>query len=160
LSTILNPMSIPLYECKADASATPAILNSFQRNPLRTQYLRRDYNGQEEAEWHLLNEPYVYTTTYAGSLPENKPQSFVLRQNFPNPFNPSTSIQVDLPREGYLRIEVNDIHGQTVDLLMDEVRGAGSHMVRWDARQRASGLYFCRALFGGSSAVKTMVLIR
>ena len=160
LSTILNPMSIPLYEWKADGSATPAILNSFQRTPLRTQYLRRDYNGQEEAEWHLLNEPYVYTTTYAGSLPENKPQSFVLRQNFPNPFNPSTSIQVDLPREGYLRIEVNDIHGQTVDLLMDEVRGAGSHMVRWDARQRASGLYFCRALFGGSSAVKTMVLIR
>jgi hypothetical protein len=159
-SSILNPASIPVYEWKADGSAVPAPLADFQRTPLLTQYLQRDYNGQQEAEWHLLNEPYEYGTTSAGGPAREVPASFVLRQNFPNPFNPSTSIQVELPREGHVRVEVTDIHGQIVALLLDEVRGPGSHLIRWNARQHASGAYFCRALFGGSSAVRSMILVR
>ncbi len=160
LSTILNPASIPVFEWKADGSAVPTPLNSFDRYPLRTQYLRRDYNGQLEDEWHLLNEPYVYGTTYADGLTATTPKSFLLRQNFPNPFNPSTSIQFELPRPGHVRLEVTDIRGLVVDLLLDEFRAAGSHLVRWDARRNASGVYFCRAMYGGSSLVKSMMLVR
>ncbi len=159
-SSILNPSSIPLYEWKADGSAVPTPLESFDRFSLRTQYLRRDYNGQQEDEWHLLNEPYVYETTSAGGGASTLPRSFVLHQNFPNPFNPSTSLQVDLPRAGHVRVDVFDVHGQIVDLLLDGERPAGSHLIRWSAQRRASGIYFCRALFDGTRAVRTMVLVR
>ena len=160
LSSTFDPTKIPVYEWKSDGTATAAPLSAFARTPLRTQYLRRDYNGQTEAEWHLLNEPYDYTTTYVAGGAIEKPASFELRQNFPNPFNASTSIHFDLPRAGYVRVEVMNIAGESVDLLVDEYRPAGAHLVRWDARRQPSGVYFCRALFGGVSGVKSMVLVK
>ncbi len=160
LSGILNPESIPVYDWKADGSAVPTPLKNFTRFSLRTNYLRRDYDGQQETEWHLVNEPYAYSATdVAGSKPEI-PRSFALHNNFPNPFNPSTSIQVEIPRDGHVRVEVLDISGQIVDLLVDEYKVAGAHLLRWDARRKASGMYFCRALYGGKSNVRSMVLLR
>ena len=160
LSSILNPADIPVYEWKADGSAVPTPLENFTRFSLRTQYLRRDYDGQQEAEWHLVNEPYVYSTTNVTGSRTDVPRAFVLHDNFPNPFNPSTSIQVEIPHGGHVRVEVLDITGQIVDLLVDEYRSAGAHLLRWDARRRASGLYFCRAMYGGASAVRSMVLVK
>jgi hypothetical protein len=159
-SSILNPADIPVYEWKADGSAVPAPLSSFTRFSLRTNYLRRDYNGQQETEWHLVNEPYVYSATEVAESKTEVPRSFVLRNNYPNPFNSSTSIQVEIPRDGHVRVEVLDIGGQTVDLLVDEHRIAGAHLLRWDARRRASGVYFCRASYAGRSDVRSMMLLR
>jgi len=160
LSSILNPAEIPLYEWKPPGTAVLTPLTAFDRTPLRTQYLRRDYNGQAEAEWHLVNEPYLYSTTDVAESKTGVPQSFVLHGNYPNPFNPSTSIQVEIPRDGNVRVEVLDISGQIVDLLMDEYRSAGVHLLRWDAHRMASGIYFCRALYAGKSDVRSMVLLR
>ena len=63
LASILNPYEVPLYEWKAGIGAVFAAPESFPRYALRTPYLRRDYDGQEEPEWHLVNEPYVYSKT-------------------------------------------------------------------------------------------------
>ncbi len=67
-------------------------LTSFDRTPLRTMYLRRDYNGQAEPEWHLVDEPYEYRTTGVDQSADAVPAAFALHQNYPNPFNGSTSI--------------------------------------------------------------------
>lgn len=160
LSSTLDPSKIPVYEWSADGSAVLKPITDFPRFALRTQYLRRDYNGQTEADWHLLNEPYDYTATSVAEGAPARPAAFVLHQNFPNPFNPSTSIQFDLPRAGSVRVDVLNVAGEVVDLLLDEVRPAGSHLLRWNAGRHASGIYFCRAMFGGVRVVKSMVLVR
>ena len=159
LSSLLDPMKIPLYEWNTNGTATPTLLTRFQRTPLKTRYLQRDYNGQTEELWHLVNEPYQYPTG-VGIANGSRPRQFQLQQNFPNPFNAVTSIQFSLPNSGDVRIEVFDVYGEVVDVLEDSRLPGGSHMVRWDASNAASGVYFCRMLFEGASRVKPMVLLR
>jgi len=77
------------------------------------------------------------------------PVEYMLHQNFPNPFNPTTSIVVDLPAPAIARLTVHNLLGQTVATLASGPMGAGQHTVHWggaDDRGRAlaSGLYFAR----------------
>ncbi|MBK7258422.1 MAG: DUF362 domain-containing protein [Ignavibacteriae bacterium] len=160
LSVTFDPSRIPIYEWTADGSAMLTSLSGFPRTPLRTQYLLRDYDGQTEESWHLLNEPYDYTATHVAEGRIGLPGSFVLHQNFPNPFNPSTSIPFELPRAGNVRIEVMNVAGECIGILVDEYRPAGAHLIRWDASRHPSGVYFCRALFGGKSMVKSMIVVK
>jgi hypothetical protein len=160
LSSILNPADIALYEWKSDGSAVLTPLTVFDRTPLRTEYLLRDYNDQQEDQWHLLDEPYDYSTNSVKHPAASLPQGFVLHQNFPNPFNSTTSVSFDIPKDGNVRIEILDVQGQVVDLLLDGSCPAGSHLVRWNADRHASGVYFCRMLYGRSSSVRSLVLIR
>jgi photosystem II stability/assembly factor-like uncharacterized protein len=71
------------------------------------------------------------------------PDEFMLLQNTPNPFNPSTTIRFELPENCYVRLEVFSILGQRVGLLVDEVRPAGYHSIQWTP-STASGMYFYR----------------
>ena len=66
------------------------------------------------------------------------PDGFGLGQNYPNPFNPGTVIPYKLAMAGYVRLEVFNLLGQRVAMLVDGVQAAGGHAVRWDARD-ASG---------------------
>ena len=160
LSSILNPAEIPLYEWKSDGTAVLTQLTSFDRTPLRTMYLRRNYNGQVEPEWHLVNEPYEYRTTDVHQEADAMPAAIELQQNYPNPFNGSTWITFALPRNGHAVVEVLDVQGQIVDRLMDRYCPAGSHLVRWDGTRRGSGMYFYRLMFERSSTVRAMVHLK
>jgi hypothetical protein len=55
---------------------------------------------------------------------------------------------------------VFDMFGQVVEVLKDGLVPGGAHMVHWNGSNSASGVYFCRMLFGGMSQVKPMVLLR
>jgi hypothetical protein len=59
LSTVVNPVDIPLYRWDKD-NPQQASLGDFARTPLVTPYLRQDYNGQTEALYHLVDEPFDY----------------------------------------------------------------------------------------------------
>jgi hypothetical protein len=77
------------------------------------------------------------------------PRAYALGQNFPNPFNPSTVLRFDLPEESHVRLVVFDLLGREVRRLVDELRPAGIHSVRWDGtadgkNDTASGVYFAR----------------
>ncbi|MCE5249388.1 DUF362 domain-containing protein [bacterium] len=158
LSETINPHAIPVYEWKnGEAVLTP--LTDFERTPLKTYYLPRDYNGQDEPYYHLLNEPYDYGTI-TSVKEQTKPEAFVLSQNYPNPFNPNTSIEFSLPTYGYTRLEIYSASGQLVDVLVDGYRSAGSHMAVWNTSRRASGTYLYRLTFGGFSETKRMVLLK
>jgi hypothetical protein len=107
-----------------------------------------------------VNEPFDYGSgTVAG---RNKEKLFPLRldQNFPNPFNPVTSISFTLPESGLVRLEVFDALGQTVGVLADEWRSQGRHLVAWNAAKCPSGIYFYRLLFNGQVTTKSMLLVR
>jgi hypothetical protein len=88
------------------------------------------------------------------------PTEFSLSQNYPNPFNPSTRIQYAVPERGSVTLQVFDILGRQVATLVDEVRNAGKHSVRWDAVGLASGVYFYRLTIGGTSIARKALLMK
>jgi len=53
----INPGEIPLYDWDPETGPVSADLDSFQRHQLKTYYLQRNYNGQNEPYWHLVDEP-------------------------------------------------------------------------------------------------------
>ena len=160
MSTILNPKDIPLYEWQTAGNASLASLDSFTRTPLKTYYLQRNYNGQNEDYWHLVNEPYNYPTQGISTPSSTKPDSFVLYQNYPNPFNPSTAIEFSIPQNGNVRIEICDFKGSVVDVLTDRYFTKGVHLVSWSTNRNASGVYFYRMFFGGYTHTRKMMLLR
>ncbi len=87
------------------------------------------------------------------------PSTFGLEQNFPNPFNPSTTIRYHLPRESRVRLEVFNLLGERVSVLVDQMRQAGTYAVRFDATNLPSGVYFYRLQTGTSFQVKKLVLM-
>lgn len=88
------------------------------------------------------------------------PQSFALEQNFPNPFNPTTTIRYSLQQRGKVTLEVYNLLGQVVATLVDEDRPAGEYSLTWDATRQASGVYFYRLQHGGNVEVRRMMLLK
>lgn len=88
------------------------------------------------------------------------PEQYALQQNFPNPFNPATTIRYDLPQGSVVSLEVFNSAGQRVAVLDEGERAAGVHTVRFDAAHLASGVYFYRLQAGGYSEVKKALLVR
>jgi hypothetical protein len=88
------------------------------------------------------------------------PEEFAVHQNFPNPFNPTTSIFFDLPTREHVRVDVFNVIGQKVATLMDEPLSAGYHVVNFDASGLPTGLYFYRVQAGEWSALKKMMLVK
>jgi uncharacterized protein (DUF362 family) len=160
LSNVLNPAEIPVYRWE-EGMPTLAPLTDFERFPLKTYYLQRDYAGQNELKYHLVDEPFDYGPfTSVAATHEAKPGAYVLGQNFPNPFNASTIIEYRMPRDGYVSLEVYNSMGQRIEVLVDGWRTRGAHMASWNARKRASGAYFYRFRTDGFEETRKMVLIR
>ena len=80
--------------------------------------------------------------------------------NFPNPFNPTTTIHYSLQKAGNVKITIFNSAGQEITTLIDEVRNRGNHIVSFDGSNLASGLYFYRILSGGYIETKKMLLIK
>lgn len=94
------------------------------------------------------------------------PDEFALRQNFPNPFNPVTSIQFALPTDAIVQLEVYNMLGQRIATLIDgEYHTAGTYQAMWDARDDAgreisSGIYIYRITAGDFIETKKMTLMK
>ncbi|MCH8524966.1 MAG: T9SS type A sorting domain-containing protein, partial [Balneolales bacterium] len=88
------------------------------------------------------------------------PTDFELTQNFPNPFNPTTTIRYALPKETMVRIDVYSVLGQRVTTLVNESRAAGWHSVRVDGTSLSSGVYVYRISAGGFTETRKMILVK
>ncbi len=89
------------------------------------------------------------------------PGSYVISPAYPNPFNPTTTISVTLPRPADLNVSVFNINGQQVASLASGTYHVGSHTFTFDASNLASGLYFIRAAFPGHlDQVQKIMLVR
>ena len=91
---------------------------------------------------------------------KNIPTSISLMNNFPNPFNPSTTIQYQLPAMMHARISIYNILGQEVATLVNEIKDAGEYAVTFDASRLASGLYLYQLKAGSFVQTKKMLLIK
>jgi N-methylhydantoinase B/oxoprolinase/acetone carboxylase alpha subunit len=115
-------------------------------------------NSDGSSFWYLrtaISDPVVLSV---GSDPTLRPACFALEQNYPNPFNPTTVIRANVPSDGRITIAVFDILGQAVDVLLDDVRPAGTYEVSFNGSDKASGMYFYRLTAGGMTTTKKMML--
>jgi type IX secretion system substrate protein len=83
-----------------------------------------------------------------------------LSYNYPNPFNPSTKIKYDLPKQENVKIEIFNLLGQKIETLVNKIMPAGSHQVEFNAKDLPSGVYLYRIEAVGFQVVKKMLLFR
>jgi hypothetical protein len=88
---------------------------------------------------------------------EEAPLEFTLDQNFPNPFNPTTTIRYWLPSAGPVSLRVYDTLGREIAALVTAMQSPGEHFFEFDARMLASGIYFAR--LEGGTRTKTIKLV-
>ena len=88
------------------------------------------------------------------------PQTFVMLQSFPNPFNPTTRLRYEIPRAGLVLLEIYDRLGRKVTTLIDRYQQAGEYEVEWNAERFASGVYFCRLESGLQCQTRKLLLIK
>jgi photosystem II stability/assembly factor-like uncharacterized protein len=96
-----------------------------------------------------------------GSLaPIAKDKKYELKANYPNPFNPTTSISYQIPNSGLVTLKIYDILGKEVVTLVNEVQAAGTFDVQWNASSFSSGAYFYRLTAGNFTETKRMLLVK
>jgi 5-hydroxyisourate hydrolase-like protein (transthyretin family) len=88
------------------------------------------------------------------------PKEFKLEQNFPNPFNPTTTIQYQLPADAKVTLKIYDVLGSEVATLINEDQEAGYKEVKFNATNLASGMYIYRLQAGKYLSMKKMMLVK
>jgi len=106
-----------------------------------------DYNGSYE----YSDEVFVDNPA---------PTDFVLEQNHPNPFNPTTKIKYQIPELSFVTLKVYDVLGNEVATLVDEELPAGEYEVEFEGRGLSSGLYFYKLSAGNFIETKKMILMK
>jgi len=88
------------------------------------------------------------------------PKDYVLEQNHPNPFNPSTVISFAIPKDNFVTVNVFDALGREVVELMNEYKSSGRYSVVFDAAKLSSGMYVYRLQAGEKTLIKRMMLVK
>ena len=99
------------------------------------------------------------------ALDSNEPLSFQLDQNFPNPFNPETTIHYAVPEASDVRLIIYSLQGQEVRVLINVPQSAGRYNTRWDGRDASgrfvsTGIYLYRLEAGSNVALRKMVFVK
>jgi len=88
------------------------------------------------------------------------PIVFTLNQNFPNPFNPSTTIKYSIPEKSNVTLKIYDVLGNEIGTLIKEEKPAGTYEITWSEDQLPSGIYFYRLQAGSFRETKKMILMK
>ena len=93
------------------------------------------------------------------------PATFTLHQNFPNPFNPITSLRYDLPEQAQVTLTIYDLIGREVAQLINTTQDAGYRSVKWDATDMhgkpvSAGVYLYQIQAGEFVQTRKMVLLK
>jgi len=105
--------------------------------------------------------PWSFTIVTV-SLDHQRPilTEYRLYNNYPNPFNPTTTLRYELPKDSRVTLSVFDINGREVTRLVNETQPAGCYSITWNASEVGSGIYFYRIQAGEFHQVKKMVLMK
>ena len=106
------------------------------------------------------NNVEVETQSYDINFSSVLPVKTELSGSYPNPFNPTTSINYGLEIDGYVEIMVYDATGRLVDELVNQNQTAGYHSITWNASNQASGMYFAKMIAGDIVQTQKLVLLK
>jgi pectin methylesterase-like acyl-CoA thioesterase len=173
-----NPSLYSEYGCYGPGSASRAVMNvawpganqpSTLTDPQAANYTIANIFSKTNAgsgfsyaaNWVpsqiAVNNDLLLVELEIGSVPK----VFSLAQNYPNPFNPSTQIQFSVPKDGRATLKVYNLIGQEVASLFDGVAKSGQYITKeFSGNRLASGVYFARLQFNGSSLVQRMLLLK
>jgi hypothetical protein len=142
--------------------STFVVWHSLQTQQFTLAFNRRPTIVYFDPENDLLKEVNQYTSVD----PEQAiPGNFYLARNYPNPFNPSTTIQYDIASDGMVSLKIYDVLGRHVKTLAEGQAKAGHYQVIWDGfddagQQVSSGVYLYRIQTSEGTATRKMNLIR
>ncbi len=118
-------------------------------------------DAQRTAEQQLLSSAQINGRLITKVIRNQSAEfDFKLEQNFPNPFNPSTTIEFSLPRSGHVRLQVVNSLGEVVATLVNEELNVGIFTTEWSANGMASGVYFYRLQVGDFVDTKRLLLLK
>jgi hypothetical protein len=183
-SLVLPAAEKTISHVRMEAEATPAAAWEFsadagahwQALPRPGDWLVLEHPGNEPL-WRAtllyteIGEPPVvdelrleWISDATASLPA-APAAFALHAPAPNPFNPATTLRFDLPAACAVKLEIVDVSGRCMRVLVDELLPAGRHEAVWDGRDArgralASGVYSCRLRAGAFEQARTLVLLK
>ena len=149
LSFTKETETIELIEAKAEAEALFTF--DVERN---TPVSRKDTIDFMITDGMGIMMTKQFIFSYTG------PKEFKLEQNFPNPFNPTTTIQYQLPFDARVTLKVYDILGSEVATLVNEEQQAGYKEVKFNGSNIASGMYVYRLQAGDYVSIKKMLIIK
>jgi hypothetical protein len=114
---------------------------------------------------NFYGNQFSYVTSISNQKNVHLPDTYSLTQNFPNPFNPETIIQYELPQNNHVTIIIYNILGQKIATLYEGEKLAGRHTIKWDGKNSSghpvpSGLYLYKIITDSFVSVKKMSLIR
>ena len=114
-----------------------------------------DYDGN--VEYHSLQ--------LMGVSSFNIPEQYILYPNYPNPFNPVTTIRYDLPKESFVDITIYDMLGNVVNNLVNANQSSGNKSVQWNATNNqgepvSAGVYLYKIQAGNFVDTKKMILLK
>ncbi|HSD64271.1 MAG TPA: aryl-sulfate sulfotransferase [Ignavibacteriaceae bacterium] len=121
-------------------------------------HLRSQTPGQRIAK--VINLIGYTDSVYMGINDLNNPVEFSLSQNYPNPFNPVSRIRYSIPKNSFVKLQVFDILGKEIDVLVNKEQAAGNYEVEFNGSNLASGIYFYRINAGKFNSVKKMLLLK
>ncbi len=116
-------------------------------------------NPSNALNWGVRNVSVAFITAVTTEKTVS-PASFHLAQNFPNPFNPATTIRFSTPSAGKVKLTVYNLYGEVVRTLVNGEMAAGDHLATFDGSDLASGVYFCRLEAGNLAATQKMILAK
>jgi hypothetical protein len=110
---------------------------------------------QADAEliWNYMGMPIV-------NLTDTLPMEISLKDAYPNPFNPTTTLSFVVPSEMNVSLAIYDMRGRLVNELVNDMRQRGHHQVTWNADQFASGVYMVKLVTGSTVNVQKVMLIK
>ena len=113
------------------------------------------------SDYENLSGDFIITDTQTSvEIQEKNPSAFKLNPNYPNPFNPSTIINFELPTTMIIDLSIYNLLGQEVETLVSGRQGAGYHSVEWNASNLSAGAYFIKLQADEFIQIKKAILLK
>ena len=108
----------------------------------------------------IIDEVLVTNSEEFINVARELPLSFTLSNAYPNPFNPTTSLTLDISDQSYASVKVFNLRGEVVGVLLNDMVDAGSYTMTWDATNLSSGVYMIKAEANGQIAAQKVMLVK
>lgn len=152
-----NPPSGTVYDPENDAIPLKSLgVHEHWNNSTNKQYTRNLGTG----EGIELIQVIKTTATAVENNNGHIPHTFTLFANYPNPFNPVTTIQYSIPKESFLIIKVYDVLGKEIATIVNERKSAGNYSIDFNASNLPSGVYLYSMQAGSFVSTKKFVLLK
>ena len=131
-------------------------------SPINYLYIDKAVQSSGKYSYRLKQIDIDGTYSYSGIVELNvtAPENYELKQNFPNPFNPTTSISYSTPNDGQVILVLYDLSGSEITVLFNEYKTAGNYSYTFDASNLPSGMYFYKIRSGDFVQTKKMLLMK